>query len=83
MNQPGPADHEELAAFQAALLELLHSDLPPAHIVDQLRDDPAFDAYRDWVDTFEPRMVETAAALVKRWARRESDTHHPPTIEGG
>ena len=78
-----PVQNEELAAFQAALLELLQSDLQPGQIVERLRSDAAFEGYRDWVATFEPRMVETAASLVKRWARREAAAEHPPTIEGG
>lgn len=58
---------EALAAFQAALVDLLGQDLPIEEIQRRLRHDPAFERFRDYVAGFEPRMIEVAAGLVKKW----------------
>jgi len=78
-----PIDDQELAEVQAALLEVLAAELPPEQIVAKLRSDPKLSPYADWVATFEPRMIETAALLVKKWGRREKDRGRPPSLEGG
>lgn|GEM_PF-1861611 len=78
MNPEPPISDEELARVQAALLEALHADLPPQEIVARLQSDPALLPYAEWVASFEPRMIETAAVLVKKWARRRTD---PATSE--
>jgi hypothetical protein len=62
---------DDLAAFQAALLELLAGELPIEEIQRRLRRDPAFERFQGYVDGFEPRMIEVAAALVKTWGKRE------------
>ena len=69
-----PVESNDLAAFQAALLDLLASPLTPQEMLHHLRTDAAFDPYRDYIDTFELRMVEVAAALTKKWGRREAGT---------
>jgi hypothetical protein len=61
---------DDLARFQAALLDLLSQDLPPDAMRQRLRDDPAFAEFRDYVDRFEPRMLAVAAELVKKWGKR-------------
>ena len=58
---------DALAAFQAALVALLAQDLPVEEVQRRLRHDPAFERFRDYVDSFEPRMIEVAAGLVKKW----------------
>ncbi|MBA4064165.1 MAG: hypothetical protein C0501_10715 [Isosphaera sp.] len=63
-------DDDDLAAFQAALLDLLDRNLPAEELRRRLRDDPAFAAFRGYVETFEPRMLAVAADLVKKWGRR-------------
>lgn len=65
-------DRETLAAFQSALLELLGSELPPEALMHELQNNPTFLPYRDYVATFEPRMVEVAAQLTRKWGRREA-----------
>jgi hypothetical protein len=65
---------DELARFQAALLELLARDLPAPALQEHLRDDPAFAGFRAYVDTFEPRMLAVAAELVKKWGRQTPGT---------
>ena len=61
-------DDPELAAYQAALLELLASGVAPAEMQARLAADPAFAPYREYTATFEPRSLEIASALVRRWA---------------
>lgn len=66
------SEQDKLATFQAALLELLAQSLPPDEMLQRLKSDPAFAAHQDYIATFEPRMVEVAAILVKKWGRRSS-----------
>jgi hypothetical protein len=61
---------DELAAFQAALLELLALDLAVEEMQRRLREDATFAAFRSYVDEFEPRMIIVASELVKKWGRR-------------
>ena len=63
----------DLAAFQSALLELLAEPLPPSESQHRLRTDAAFAAHRDYVETFDLRMIEVASALVKKWGQRIED----------
>lgn len=60
---------EELAEFQDALLVLLGQALPAELIRAKLREDPAFAAFRDYAAALEPRMLEVAVELVKKWGR--------------
>jgi hypothetical protein len=64
-----PTDDLTLDRFQTALLELLAEPLGVDEILGRLANDPAFAPYADYVAGFEPRMVEVAAELVKRWGR--------------
>jgi hypothetical protein len=61
---------EALAAFQDALLGLLAQDLPTEVVRAKLRDDPAFAEFRDYATALEPRMIEVAVELTKKWGRR-------------
>jgi hypothetical protein len=61
---------DALADFQDALLNLLAEGLPVERIRERLRDDPAFAAFRDYVIAIEPRMLEVAVELVRKWGRR-------------
>lgn len=78
-----PPDDQLLAHVQAALLEILDSRLPPDEIGARLRSDPRLVDYADWIETFEPRMIETAALLVKKWGRREAQSSTDQILEGG
>jgi hypothetical protein len=60
---------DELAAFQAALLDLLAQDLPPEAMQRRLREDAAFAGYQAYVQGFEPRMLAVAVELVKKWGK--------------
>ena len=64
---------QELAEFQTALLDLLHQPLATEEILVRLRDDPRFAPYADYIATFEPRMVEVAAELTKKWGNLHDD----------
>ena len=66
-------DTTDLAAYQAALLELLAQPLSPDELMHRLRTDKAFEAHRAYIESFEPRMVEVSALLVKKWGRRAED----------
>ena len=66
------SEQEKLADFQAHLLELLGQEIPMEEILVRLKREPAFASYREYIRTFEPRMVEVASKLVKKWGRRNS-----------
>ncbi len=66
---PGEPTEAQLAGFQAALLDLLAQDLPPEE-VRRLAEDAALAPFAAYVRTFEPRMLATAAQLVKKWGSR-------------
>ena len=68
---PAP-DEIELAQFQAALLELLAQSISPEEIARRLREDAVFAPYREYSASFEPRFLEVAASLVKKWGRSDS-----------
>lgn len=61
----------DLAALQAALVDLLDGDVPldtiPARLAEHAGDDADL---RAWLASFEPAMLSTARALVRRWGRR-------------
>jgi uncharacterized protein len=58
---------EAIEAFQSELLEVLDREDEAGAIVDRLAEHWAF---RPYVETFEGRMVEVAAELVKKWGDR-------------
>jgi hypothetical protein len=63
-------EDQNLAAFQAALLELLARHTEPGELRRVLCEDPRFEAYRGYVEGFDGRMVGVADALVERWGER-------------
>ena len=73
-------EDEQLARFQATLLDLLDRGDSPQAIIDTLRSDPRWPGYADYVATFEPRMVAVAVELVAKWGQREGGNlpGHPP-----
>jgi len=62
-------EDEALAAFQALLLEALADGDDPSEAVHAIRSRPESEAYRDWIDRWDPRMVAVAMGLVRRWGR--------------
>jgi hypothetical protein len=63
---------EELANFQAALLELLDTQQDLKDMRSQLQQNPAFAAFQEYLNTFDDKMLGVAAELVKKWARHNS-----------
>ncbi len=65
-------DDVQMAAFQAAMLELLDSPLSASELKDRMLAHPASAPFRDWVAQWDLRCVETAGLLVKQWGRRRA-----------
>ena len=63
---------DQIGEFQGALLELLAQDLSLEALQKSLHEEPAFAPFRDYVQGFEPRMLEVAALLVKKWGKRSA-----------
>jgi len=74
-------ENATLQNFQDALLELLSSGKDFYEIVETLNCNPNFDDYREYVDEFDPDMIEVARELMGKWAQRADETEHPP--DGG
>lgn len=62
-----------LMEYQDALLELLSSEKTLVEIVEILNTDPRFEHYRDYIDQFDPDMIEVARELMGKWAQRVCD----------
>lgn len=65
---------DELARFQAAMLELLAESSEPESALEALRALPEAAPFREWIDSLEARGIETGMELVRRWGARE---HRP------
>lgn len=63
----------ELARFQAALLDLLASDLPADEVHRRLAADPAAKPFADYVEGFDLRCVEVAGKITRKFGRRTSE----------
>ncbi|MEY4544496.1 MAG: hypothetical protein RL685_691 [Pseudomonadota bacterium] len=62
-------DESELAALQAALLHTLQRASTPAQARALLAQLPLAEAARQWIADMDPRSLETAIALARRWIR--------------
>ena len=58
---------DEVAAFQAALLEVLGTTADGEAALRALRQRPESAGFREWLDGCDPRMVTVAAVLLRRW----------------
>ena len=67
-------ESKQLADFQAALLEILARDESPEQLLERMNRHPACEPYRDYLASFELKMVEVAAELVKKWGVRSRST---------
>jgi hypothetical protein len=63
----------KLLEYQNALVELLASGKTHAEILELLKTDQKFEHYRDYIDQFDPDMVEVARELMGKWAQRVDD----------
>jgi hypothetical protein len=61
---------EELARFQADLLDLLDKAQPGDDIRCELRRLPSAAPFADYVAQIEPKMLAVGALLVKKWGAR-------------
>ncbi|MCC6672285.1 MAG: hypothetical protein IT458_14580 [Planctomycetes bacterium] len=69
-------DDPVLAAFQDALLEALAAPGDAAAARELLFRDPRSAVFREYVRAMEPRMLEVAQELVRRYGRREAGAGH-------
>ena len=69
-----PDTDEALAAFQAQMLTTLFDKVGADEIMSALRAADACREFLPYLDTFDPAMVEVAALLTKKWARRPTAT---------
>ena len=60
-------DDSELAALQAALVAALSRAGSPEEALSLLAEAPVSEACRRWIAASDPRAIETAIALVRRW----------------
>jgi hypothetical protein len=63
----------ELAALQAALVSALHQASTPQQVLVLLSAAPLSEASHRWIAGWDPRSIETAMALVRRWAELHQD----------
>jgi hypothetical protein len=68
---------EKLAHFQAVLLDVLAEPLAAEEILARLRGDETIREFHAYIAGFEPRMVEVAAELVKKWGARQEKEKNP------
>ena len=71
---------DEVAAFQAALLEVLATASDGPSALGAWRRRPEAAPFLAWIDRVEPRMLTVAAALVRRWGAAEGMA--PPATSG-
>lgn len=62
-------DDAELAQLQAALVDAFRRASSPEQALLILSNAPLSEAARRWVAGSDPRSIETAIALVRRWVR--------------
>ena len=61
-------DDPDLAAYQESLLALLHDETSPAAVKDALARHPELASFRAYVLALEPRSLEVAMELVRKWS---------------
>lgn len=65
---------ESLSEFQRHLLETLSQPLSPDEQLAQLQAAANLAEFQEYVESFQPSMIEVAAELVKKWGRISSAT---------
>lgn len=63
----------DIATFQASLLEILSAQSSPPQILMTLQELSTPNAMAEYITTFDPRMIQLAADLVKQWGKRYRD----------
>ncbi len=59
----------ELEAFQSCLLDALYAHTTASEIQEALLQHPESSAFQEYMNEFDPEMLEVAAQLVKKWGR--------------
>ncbi len=65
----------ELADFQSCLLDVLHKHCRAEEITAALLASHSTLAFRNYIASFEPEMLEVAAELVKQWGVKSLESH--------
>lgn len=60
---------QDLADFQAYLLETLSTHDTSEEILSQLSSQPLDEGLGSYINTWDPNMVDVAATLVKKWGQ--------------
>jgi hypothetical protein len=63
----------EIATFQESLLEILSTQSSLSQILTTLQELSTPNEIAEYIETFDPRMIQLAADLVKQWGKRYSD----------
>ena len=63
---------EELAVFQTLMLEALYQSESAADVLSSLDQSIVSTELRKYVDSFEPRMLEVAIELTKKWGKPQN-----------
>lgn len=61
----------QLAEFQAVLLEALYNKTEFKDIDKLLQDNEASAAFQSWLKQIQPSMLELGAGIVKKWGSKE------------
>jgi hypothetical protein len=64
-------DDLHLARFQALLLDALSRAESADEVLARLRGDPELAEYADYIASFEPRMIDVAMELTRKWGVRD------------
>lgn len=62
-----PYEDKTLDDFQNRLLELMLQPLSKEERWICLKTDPIFMPYQDYIASFDPRMMEVAVQIVRKW----------------
>ena len=68
---------EQLARFQSALIEALARETSLDTLRSRLQSEAAFLPFRDYLQACDPRMLQVAADLIKKWGRRHAAADPP------
>ena len=60
-----------IANYQSKLLELLDTKQTPDEIKEELLKDQDLKELHDYLSKIEPRMLEVASELVKKWGHKK------------
>lgn len=63
-------EDNQLAEFQAALLNALNVYTNAAEIFQALHNNEATKSFEDWINQMDSSMLEIGAELVKKWGKK-------------